>query len=95
MSDTVTPHQQANLARKALKLEKTRQEILQSEGQHALDMILGSSSPATLIQSFPEQDLYYLMHKVGIHDFTPVLARASSQQWEYILDVEVWDDDRL
>ncbi len=49
MSDTVTPHQQANLARKALKLEKTRQEILQSEGQHALDMILGSSSPATLV----------------------------------------------
>ncbi|MCG8617737.1 MAG: DUF6178 family protein, partial [Desulfobacterales bacterium] len=95
MSDTVMPHQLANLARKALKLRETRREILQSEGQQALDMILEAPSPATLIQSFPEQDLYYLMHKVGIHDFTPVLSRASSQQWEYILDVEVWDDDRL
>ena len=72
-----------------------RRDILVSDGAKALDMILEAPSPATLIQSFPDQDLYYLMHKVGVHDFIPVLALAASSQWEYILDVEVWDDDRL
>lgn len=88
-------HHLANMARKELERQATRRDILFSDGQNALDKILESPSPATLIQSFPDQDLYYLMHKIGVHDFTPVLAMATSEQWEYILDVEVWDDDRL
>uniref|UniRef100_UPI001B4429E4 DUF6178 family protein n=1 Tax=Desulfobacter sp. TaxID=2294 RepID=UPI001B4429E4 len=88
-------YQLANKTRKELKLQKMRRDILVSDGAQALDMILEAPSPATLIQSFPDQDLYYLMHKIGVHDFIPVLAQATSSQWEYILDVEVWDDDRL
>lgn len=88
-------YQLANKTRKELKLQKMRRDILVSDGAKALDMILEAPSPATLIQSFPDQDLYYLMHKIGVHDFIPVLALAASSQWEYILDVEVWDDDRL
>jgi len=88
-------YQLANNARKELKLKNLRRDILVSDGARALDMILEAPAPATLIQSFPDQDLYYLMHKIGVHDFTPVLALAASSQWEYILDVEVWDDDRL
>ncbi|MDD4273093.1 MAG: DUF6178 family protein [Desulfobacter postgatei] len=88
-------YQLANKTRKELKLQKMRRDILVNDGAKALDMILEAPSPATLIQSFPDQDLYYLMHKIGVHDFIPVLALAASSQWEYILDVEVWDDDRL
>jgi hypothetical protein len=92
MSNT---HQLANLERRALKLAAQRQEILTSQSETALDMILEAPSPATLVQSFPDQDLYFLMHKIGGEDFLPILAMATSAQWEYILDVEVWDDDRL
>jgi hypothetical protein len=88
-------YQLANKTRRELKLQNMRRDILVSDGAKALDMILEAPSPATLIQSFPDQDLYYLMHKIGVHDFIPVLALAASSQWEYILDVEVWDDDRL
>jgi hypothetical protein len=35
------------------------------------------------------------MHKVGVHDFLPMLTMANSKQWEYILDVEVWEEDRM
>jgi len=59
-------YQLANKTRKELKLQKMRREILVSEGAKALDMILEAPSPATLIQSFPDQDLYYLMHKIGV-----------------------------
>ncbi|WP_320040406.1 DUF6178 family protein [uncultured Desulfobacter sp.] len=88
-------YQLANKTRRELKLQNIRRDILVSDGAKALDMILEAPSPAALIQSFPDQDLYYLMHKIGVHDFIPVLALAASSQWEYILDVEVWDDDRL
>ena len=88
-------YQLANKTRRELKLKNMRRDILVSDGAKALDMILEAPSPATLIQSFPDQDLYYLMHKIGVHDFIPMLALSTSNQWEYILDVEVWDDDRL
>lgn len=94
MTDPLS-HKLANIARQELKRSALRRDILSSDSEKALDMILGAPSPATLIQSFPDQDLYYLMHEIGVHDFTPVLALANSKQWEYILDVEVWDNDRL
>jgi len=93
--DHNTDYQLANLQKRELKLRAQRHDILISDPEKALDMILGAPSPATLIQSFPDQDLYYLMHKIGPYDFIPVLSMARSDQWEYILDVEVWDNDRL
>jgi hypothetical protein len=94
MNDT-QDYKLANLARQELKRRELRETILASEPEKALDLITDSPSPATLVQSFPDQDLNFLMHKIGVHDFLPVLAMASSAQWEYILDVEVWDDDRM
>ncbi len=85
----------ANRARQELKRQELRRDILAAPAEKALDMILEAPSPATLIQSFPDQDIYFLMHRIGVHDFLPVLAMASSEQWEYILDVEVWDEDRM
>ncbi len=93
--DKKTDYRLANLQKRELKLRAQRQEILMSDSEKAIDMILDSPAPATLIQSFPDQDLYYLMHKIGPYDFIPVLSLARSEQWEYILDVEVWDNDRF
>jgi len=90
-----TNYRLANIKNKELKLRTVRQQILVSDSEKALDMILDAPAPASLIQSFPDQDLYYLMHKIGPDDFIPILSLAKSEQWEYILDVEVWDGDRL
>ncbi len=88
-------HHLANLQNRELKLRSQRKEILDLDAETALDTILDAPSPATLVQSFPDQDLYFLMHKIGPSDFIPILSLAASDQWEYILDVEVWDGDRL
>ena len=90
-----TDYRVANIEKKEIKLRQQRHEIIVSDSEKIVDMILASPAPATLIQSFPDQDLYYLMHKAGPYDFIPALAMASSEQWEYILDVEVWNNDRL
>ncbi|MBU8850201.1 MAG: hypothetical protein KOO64_11705, partial [Desulfobacterales bacterium] len=90
-----TNYKLANIQKKELKLRAVRHEILVSESEKALELILEAPAPATLVQSFPDQDLYYLMHKIGPYDFIPILSMAKSEQWEYILDVEAWDNDRL
>jgi hypothetical protein len=88
-------YQVANAIRKEKALLEQRAQILVRESEQALEAILGADQPATLIQSFPDQDLYYLMHHIGVDDFIPVLSLASSQQWEYFLDMDVWQADRL
>lgn len=92
---TLSNHQLANLRQRELKLRARRREILRMDPENALDEILDAPSPATLTQSFPDEDLYFLMHRIGPSDFLPVLSLASSDQWEYILDVEAWNDDRM
>ncbi|MFH2093283.1 MAG: DUF6178 family protein [Pseudomonadota bacterium] len=84
-----------NQQNRELKLRAQRHDIINADSETALAMILDAPAPATLIQSFPDQDLYYLMHKIGPDDFIPILSMATSDQWEYILDVDVWDNDRL
>ncbi|MBF0204621.1 MAG: hypothetical protein HQK67_09980, partial [Desulfamplus sp.] len=88
-------YQLANIINKERKLATIRSEILALSSEKALDLILDTPFTANLIQSFPEQDLYFLMHHIGEEDFLPVLSLASSDQWEYILDMEVWQNDRL
>jgi hypothetical protein len=88
-------HHLTNRQNRELKLRDRRREILNMDSETALDALLDAPAPATLIQSFPDQDLYFLMHRIGPSDFIPVLSLAASDQWEYILDVEAWDGDRL
>lgn len=88
-------YQLTNAINREKRLSAIRAEVLTLPSEKALDLILDATFPATLVQSFPEQDLHFLMHQIGEEDFLPVLSLASSQQWEYILDVEVWHDDRL
>ncbi len=88
-------YQVANAIRKEKALSEKRAQILVREPEQALDAILGADQPATLIQSFPDQDLHYLMHHIGVDDFIPVLSLASSRQWEYFLDMDAWQGDRM
>ena len=48
----------ANLENREMKLRGRRQDILVSDGENALDKIIDAPSPATLVQSFPDQDLF-------------------------------------
>ncbi|ACN16803.1 putative metal-dependent hydrolase of the beta-lactamase superfamily [Desulforapulum autotrophicum HRM2] len=84
-----------NQIKKERHLAAIRSDILAAESQQALDAILGSPTPAALVQSFPDQDLHFLMHTIGPHDFLPALALASFDQWEYLLDIETWEGDRV
>jgi hypothetical protein len=77
------------------QLVDTRRLILSEPADQAMAAILNHPQPAALIHSFPEEDLYFLIHDIGSDDALPLIALASNRQWEYLLDMEVWSRDRL
>jgi len=83
------------IIRQVRELHRQRKEILSLSPEKALDAILDSPQPAALVHSFPEQDLHFLIHEIGIKDSLPILSLASDKQWEYILDLETWEGDRI
>lgn len=100
MSDTQnTPQKPVNPETAHLqrleKLATARRQILSLEGRQALDAILDHPQPQALIHSFAEEDLTFLIHDIGPDDAMDLIAMASDRQWEYILDVETWEKDRL
>ena len=58
------------------QLQEKRQQILALSPQEALDRILQDPQQLPLIHSFPEQDLYFLIHDIGPEDALPLLALA-------------------
>ncbi|UCD89209.1 MAG: hypothetical protein JSW04_12375 [Desulfobacterales bacterium] len=76
-------------------LVRQRKKIFSSSSEHALDAILDSSQPAALVHSFSEEDFFFLIHDIGIEDSYQLLTLASDRQWEYIVDLETWEKDRI
>ncbi|MGA9476297.1 MAG: DUF6178 family protein [Desulfobacterales bacterium] len=76
-------------------LNRQRKELLTLPPEKSMERILESAQPAALVHSFPEQDLFLLIHDIGAEDALPLLALASERQWEYVLDIETWHRDRI
>lgn len=75
------------------KLAFKRMELENLSEEEALDVILSDPQAPALVHSYPEEDLFFLMHRIGPDDFLPVLAMATDRQWHFILDQEVWQKD--
>lgn len=76
-------------------LARERKKILSLPPGKALNTILESPQSTALVHSFSEEDFYFLIHNIGIEDAHPLLYLASIKQWEYIVDLEVWEKDRI
>jgi hypothetical protein len=76
-------------------LAKQRKKLLSLPPEEMLNSILNSNQSTALVHSFSEEDFYFLIHNIGIEDSHPLLYLASNKQWEYIIDLEVWEKDRI
>jgi len=77
------------------QISVARKEILSLSSEKALSRILEAPEPKTLVQSFSTEDLYYLLNDIGPEDALPLLKLASDEQWEFVLDLEVWEKDQV
>ncbi|MCD6265436.1 MAG: hypothetical protein J7K02_05640 [Deltaproteobacteria bacterium] len=64
-------------------------------GNKILGWILDHKNPQELVHGLPYEDFFWLFKKIGEDDCLPLLKLASVDQWEYLLDLEIWKKDRL
>lgn len=64
-------------------------------GKETLDRILKQEDPRSLIQQLPHGDFFWLVKKVGENDCLPLLELASEDQWQHLLDLELWQKDQI
>ncbi|MDI6615207.1 MAG: DUF6178 family protein, partial [Syntrophaceae bacterium] len=70
-------------------------ELLKLSGSALLNRILDEESPKVFIRCLPEEDFFWIVKRIGEADCLPLLRLASEDQWEYLLDLETWEKDRL
>lgn len=82
-------------AQRIRQLAEERQRILSEPSEKAMQAILAHPQPAALVHSFPEEDLFFLVHDIGPDEALPLIGLASNRQWEYFLDIQGWDRDQM
>ena len=60
-----------------------------------LEKVLGHPDCPRLIRSMSSEDFFFLIHKIGEDSSLELLKLASLEKWQYVLDVETWEKDRL
>lgn len=81
-------------------LPATRGETLLQEfdrlgGREILERVLREPDPRALVEAFPAGDFYWVVKKIGADDCLPLLELATPDQWQYLLDLEIWDRDEI
>ena len=75
--------------------KKMLRELFSMTGRDALNRILEQSYPRHYVQSLVPVDFFWLIKKIGEDDALPILKLASPEQWQYLLDMELWREDRI
>lgn len=64
-------------------------------GTDALNRIIEHKKGHLIVQNMAKTDLCWLVKKIGEEDAVPILKMATNDQWQYLLDMELWQKDRL
>ncbi|GAH86209.1 unnamed protein product, partial [marine sediment metagenome] len=78
----------------------TEREMLLRElntlpGNKILDRLLEIENPREIVHSLSSGDFYWLVKKIGDEECVPLLDLASTDQWQYLIDLEIWKRDRV
>ena len=93
MTDSQTPV--LKHAQRLRQLAAARQRILSLPADKAMTTILEHPQPAALVHSFPEEDLFFLIHDIGPDEALQLITLASNRQWEYFLDMQGWKHGQM
>ncbi len=63
--------------------------------EKTLERVLEHPDTPRLIRTMSSEDFFFLIKKVGEDASMELLRLATLDQWQYLLDVESWEDDRL
>ncbi len=70
-------------------------DLVSLPGSQIVNRILDAEHPGDFIQELPCEDFFWLVKKVGEEGSLALLELTSVDQWQYLLDLEIWEKDRL
>lgn len=72
-----------------------RRVVQELSGTRLLKGILELPNPRQVVEELAPTDFFWLVKKIGEEDSLPVLELASTDQWQHLVDLEVWRKDRI
>ena len=79
----------------ALRRGNLVKKLFPLSGAQALNRILELREPEKAVRSLAKTDFFWLVKKIGEEDAYPLMRMATVEQWQYVLDIELWQRDRL
>ena len=70
-------------------------ELYSLSGKEIMDRILEHQNPKEIVNALSGEDFFWLVKKIGEDDCITLLELASEEQWQYLLDLEIWRKDRF
>jgi hypothetical protein len=97
LSEERQSHRAAGAPRSVLRQrhEDLLRDLRSLSGRDVMRRIARADRPEAFVRGLPPEDLYWMVKKVGAQDAVMLLETASEEQWQYILDLEIWHGDRL
>ncbi len=70
-------------------------DYLALSGDRILKQILDAKNPEELVRKLSSDDFYWIVKKIGDEESLALLEIATEEQWQYLVDLDVWDKDIL
>lgn len=72
-----------------------RRALKEFSGTELLKVILELPNARQVVEELAPTDFFWLVKKIGEEDSLPLLEMASKEQWQHLMDLEVWRKDRI
>ncbi len=59
------------------------------------DALLEAPDLEAAVRALPGDELYYVLHEIGLAEGADILARATSEQLAVVLDFAIWERDQI
>jgi len=69
--------------------------VLRAHGKDRLHYLFLSEHPEQLVQQLPELEVFLAVKEVGENDSLDLLSLTTAEQFQYILDLDLWKRDQL
>ena len=78
-----------------IPLSPFRAELGRGRRLRRADALLAERDVEAAVRALPGDELYYVLHELGHHDAGHILAAATAEQLQVVLDFALWQRDRI
>ena len=79
----------------SLQIKDQLEFVLSCRGKERLRALFLSEHPEELVQSLPELEIFLTVKDLGEKDALDLISTSTAEQFQYLLDLELWKKDEL